>query len=374
MLKLKNFFTNNKKININSKYSPQLDHVRAIAAFMVFTWHFIHFNNFHRVTPDILLFPLSIFTEGHSGVVLFMTLSGYLFSKIFENKKINLKYFYLNRILRLIPLLVIIILVNLVLSNELNFLSLLKIFIKGFFQNWDYGAWSVSVEFKYYYLLPLILFFLNKNKKYLFLIIFFSIMLNLLMFQIIEQKLILNIFAFLKERNFQYYSYYSIIGHLNEFLFGMLSYKYRNYIKSCKKELIFASIIFIIFYYNFERNGGFYDSPKDSKIWIILPSIQGFFYAFLISFYDNNNFNFLKTKKSFFLAKIGLFSYSIYLWHFIFVFRMPEFINDQVIKLNTLYLTLFFSIPCFVLIVLFSSMSYYIIEKPWLKLRKKYTF
>jgi peptidoglycan/LPS O-acetylase OafA/YrhL len=98
---------------------------------MVFTWHFIHFNNFHRVTPDILLFPLSILTEGHSGVVLFMTLSGYLFSKIFENKKINLKYFYLNRILRLIPLLLIIILVNQVLSNELNFLLFIKKFLKG---------------------------------------------------------------------------------------------------------------------------------------------------------------------------------------------------------------------------------------------------
>jgi len=154
----------------------------------------------------------------------------------------------------------------------------------------------------------------------------------------------------------------------------MLSYKYRNYIKSCKNELIFVSIIFLIFYYNFERNGGFYDSPKDSKIWIILPSVQGFFYAFVISFYDNNNFNFLKTKKSFFLAKIGLFSYSIYLWHFIFVFRMPEFINDQITKLNTLYLTLFFSIPCFALIVLLGGMSYYIFEKPWLKLRKKYAF
>jgi peptidoglycan/LPS O-acetylase OafA/YrhL len=374
MLKLINFFTNNNKININTKYSPQLDHVRAVAAFMVFTWHFIHFNNFHRVTPDILLFPLSILTEGHSGVVLFMTLSGYLFSKIFENKQINLKYFYLNRILRLIPLLVIIILVNHVLSNELNFLFFIKKFLKGFFQNWDYGAWSVSVEFKYYYLLPLILFFLNKNKKYLFLIIFFSVILNFFMFLIIEKKININIFTFLKERSFQHYSYYSIIGHLNEFLFGMLSYKYRNYIKSCKNELIFVSIIFLIFYYNFERNGGFYDSPKDSKIWIILPSVQGFFYAFVISFYDNNNFNFLKTKKSFFLAKIGLFSYSIYLWHFIFVFRIPEFINDQITKLNTLYLTLFFSIPCFALIVLLGGMSYYIFEKPWLKLRKKYAF
>jgi peptidoglycan/LPS O-acetylase OafA/YrhL len=353
-----NLFKNNKKININTKYSPQLDHIRAVAAFMVFAWHFIHFNNFHRVTPDMFLFPISILTEGHTGVVLFMTLSGYLFSKIFENNKINFIYFYLNRFLRLIPLLVIIILVNLILSNELSLFKFLKVFIRGFTDNWSYGAWSVSVEFKYYYLLPLILFFLNKNQKYLFLIIFFSI--------------IVNIFIFLKKNSIQHYAYFSIIGHLNEFLLGMLSYRYRNYIKNRKKELLLATIFFLVFFYNFEKNGGFYDSGINTAIWIILPSIQGFFYAFLISFYDNNNFKFLKTKKSFFLAKIGLFSYSIYLWHFIFVFEMPKLINNHVINIDNLYLVLIFSLPCFILITLLSGISYYIVEKPWLRLRKKY--
>lgn len=102
-----------------------------------------------------------------------MTLSGYLFSKIFEDKKIIFRYFYLNRLLRLIPLLIIIIIVNLTLNNELSLIKFLKKLISSFYQNWDYGAWSVSVEFKYYYLIPFILYFLNKDKKNLFLIIFF---------------------------------------------------------------------------------------------------------------------------------------------------------------------------------------------------------
>jgi len=355
-----NLFKNNKKININTKYSPQLDHIRAVAAFMVFSWHFAHFNNFHRVTPDIYLFPISLLSEGHTGVVLFMTLSGYLFSKIFENKKINFIYFYLNRLLRLIPLLVITLIVSLALSNQLYLFTFFKKFIRGFYQNWGDAAWSISVEIKYYYLLPLILFFLNKDKRYLFVIIFLSILLN--------------IFLFLQKNAFQHYAYLSIIGHLNEFLLGMLSYRYRNYIKNRKKELLLTSLIFMIFYYNFESNGGYYDIPRDAKIWIILPTIQGFFYAFLISFYDNNNFKFLKTQKSFFLAKIGLFSYSIYLWHFMFVFKIPEVINDHLIKLDSLYLTLLFSLPCFMATALLCSISYYALEKPWLKLRKKYAF
>jgi hypothetical protein len=357
---MKNLFINDKKININIEYSPQLDHVRAVAAFIVFTWHFIHFHDFHRVTPNIFLFPLSILTEGHTGVTLFMTLSGYLFSKIFENKKINFKYFYFNRLLRLIPLLVIIILANLALSNQLDLFKFLNEFIKGFYKTWSYGAWSISVEMKYYYLLPLIIFFLNKDKKYLFLIIIFSI--------------ILNIIFFIKNNTFRDYAYWKIIGHLNEFLLGMLSYRYRNFIKNRKKELLFTLFFFLIFYYNFEKKGGFYDSPLDAKIWIILPTIQGLVYAFIITFYDNNNFNFLKTKISFFLAKIGLFSYSIYLWHFMFVFKMPELINNHIIKLDNLYLALLFSIPCFALTALLGGISYYTFEKPWLKLRKKYAF
>lgn len=363
LLKIKKFFS--KKNYINTKYSPQLDHIRAIAAFLVFTWHFITFNDFHRTTPDTFFFPISILTEGHTGVVLFMTLSGYLFSKVFEDKKVIFKYFYLNRLLRLIPLLIIIIIVNLTLVNEFGFGNFLKKLCRGFYQNWDYGAWSVSVEFKYYYFIPLILYFLNQDKKNLFLLIFFSIIFNIFLY--------LNKDAINLKNDFQYYAYYSIIGHLNEFLIGMLSYRYRHYLKNYKKSLLLSTILFLFFYNYFEKKGGFYDTP-DQKIWIILPTIQGFYYAFLISFYDNNNFNFLKTKISNTISKVGVYSYSIYLWHFFFVFSMPKLINDYFIKIDNLYTALVLSFFSFIPMILLGAISYNVIEKPFLKLRKKYVF
>ncbi len=58
-------------------YFQGLDHIRALAAFVVFAWHFVHFNEGHLAGP--LVFPLSFLTEGHTGVAIFMTLSGYLF-------------------------------------------------------------------------------------------------------------------------------------------------------------------------------------------------------------------------------------------------------------------------------------------------------
>jgi hypothetical protein len=57
---------------------------------------------------------------------------------------------------------------------------------------------------------------------------------------------------------------------------------------------------------------------------------------------------------------------------FIFVFEMPKLIDNYIIKLDNLYLTLIVSLPCFILITLLSAISYYILEKPWLKLRKRY--
>jgi peptidoglycan/LPS O-acetylase OafA/YrhL len=61
-----------------------LDHIRALAAFMVFTWHFIHGPAGDFPVPTgyaPAIFPLSVLDQGHTGVALFMCLSGYLFKK-----------------------------------------------------------------------------------------------------------------------------------------------------------------------------------------------------------------------------------------------------------------------------------------------------
>ena len=68
-------------------YFVGLDHIRALAAYIVFSWHFVHVHDGHLGdSPSI--FPLSLLTEGHTGVALFMTLSGYLFTKLLDGKNI----------------------------------------------------------------------------------------------------------------------------------------------------------------------------------------------------------------------------------------------------------------------------------------------
>lgn len=93
-----------------------LDHVRAIAAMLVFSWHFMHALHGSPVPFEgaPIWGPLVLFDEGHVGVALFMTLSGYLFAKLLDGKKVLFRLFFFNRLLRLMPLLLVVMMVNVV--------------------------------------------------------------------------------------------------------------------------------------------------------------------------------------------------------------------------------------------------------------------
>jgi peptidoglycan/LPS O-acetylase OafA/YrhL len=78
-----------------------LDHLRAVAAFLVVLWHFSRpFSD----KPIALTPEIGLIAQGHSGVALFMTLSGYLFAKLVGDRAIDFRAFALNRALRLLPL------------------------------------------------------------------------------------------------------------------------------------------------------------------------------------------------------------------------------------------------------------------------------
>lgn len=88
--------TNAHQAYLAQKYFPGLNGVRAIAIIAVI-WH-------HTQTPDVL----PMFTRGFVGVDLFFVLSGFLISTLLIREKsasgkISLKDFWMRRILRLVP-------------------------------------------------------------------------------------------------------------------------------------------------------------------------------------------------------------------------------------------------------------------------------
>ena len=64
----------------------RIDHLRAIAALLVATWHFTHTYVSPKVVPAWGI--LSIVEEGHTGVSLFCVISGFIFTYLYADSGI----------------------------------------------------------------------------------------------------------------------------------------------------------------------------------------------------------------------------------------------------------------------------------------------
>lgn len=349
-------------ISSTGKYFIALDHVRALGVWIVFTYHFVTIYNGIPGSPPPIV-PLSLLTEGHTGVALFMVLSGYLFAKLLNGKRINYAQFIWNRFLRLAPLLLLVILFiglqKLFLGEDV--FSYAKRILEGIIKpSLPNGGWSITVEFHFYVILPFLLFLVNRWKYSLLFILPLTIAARTLLYLELGQIQIL--------------SYWTIIGHIDQFVLGILGYQFRSYVSGKHFLVLFSLFLFACFYWYFDSLGGFHQFPSypsPSSIWIFIPAIEGWAYALLIAWYDNSFIHSMGIASRF-IALIGRYSYSIYLLHFFFVFQMSKAINAYVIKLSNTYLAILFSVPCFLLMVPIGYFSYRFIETPFLKLRKKY--
>jgi peptidoglycan/LPS O-acetylase OafA/YrhL len=340
-----------------------LDHVRALAAFMVFTWHFIHGES--RPVPGHApaVFPLALLDQGHTGVALFMALSGYLFAKLLDGKSINYKSFIWNRVLRLVPLLVVVVIVDEIVfgggngGNLFSYAYYYACFIarSAILPILPNGGWSITVEFHYYAILPLFLWMIRKSKW--------------MPISIIVVAVALRSLIYLQRGELRSLAYWTIIGRIDQFALGMLIFQFRNFMARRHAIAILIMVGFALFYWYLDFLGGFFDIPE--PIWIILPTVEGLAYAIAIAWYDNS-FVHSTAGVSRFIGRIGEYSYSIYLFHAFVVFRMATLINEHVIDISNFYVACVMSAVCFLLMIPPGYLSFRFIEAPFLKLRKPY--
>jgi peptidoglycan/LPS O-acetylase OafA/YrhL len=335
-----------------------LDHIRAIAAFMVFTWHFTSGHLYANILGVLPAGPFSILTQGHTGVALFMVLSGYLFAKLLDQKRIFYIPFMWSRLIRLAPLLaVVIIVVGLQRffyekNMAIYYKNILFGLIKPTFPN---GGWSITVEFHFYLLLPFILCLEGFWKASLFIILAVSVAAKYMLYQELDQ---------IREL-----SYNTIVGRIDQFILGIVAFKYRRYMAGQHAVALLSLFAFLVFYYFFDLMGGFNRAPE--SIWIYLPLLEGIAYGVLISWYDNS-FRHSNGKLSLFVAHIGKCSYSIYLLHFFFVFNFFFYIKKNISDLSSVYENIVFSLLGFLLMVPLAHLSYKFIESPFFRFKASY--
>ena len=347
------------------KHFPALDHVRALAAFMVFSWHFLHSTNGYPVSFSAAVPPLfSIFQEGHTGVALFMVLSGYLFATILANNRIHYGYFLLNRFLRLMPLLIVvmsIIGIKHCLEGG-DILAYGNTLIRGFILPiWPNGGWSIAVEIQFYLILPFLLRLQHISRLALPLVVLLMIIVRMGIWWEVGEV--------------QTLSYWTLVGRIDQFVLGIVAARERLLIGKNPWAVPAGICIFLFLTDYFRELGGFYNIPSYTSphpLWIILPTIEGLAYGSFIAWYDCRLMQLAENRFSQIIARIGSWSYSMYLLHFFWVFVLADFVNTQLMDISDFCLALPCALICFLLLTPVACLSFHFIEMPFLKFRKKY--
>ena len=346
-----------------------LDHIRAVAALLVFVWHFMHGRSGYPVpfTGSPIWGPLVLFDEGHVGVALFMTLSGYLFAKILDGKKIKYGLFIYNRILRLFPLLVLVIFCNSVINAVdpngilLTGCRALALLAKGLvYPVWPNGGWSITIELHFYLLLPILLFARKWGR------------LSLLLFIVIA--MVYRWHYFITYGSVQSLAYSTIFGRIDQFVFGILAFHGNGFFKKRHFLISLIAVIFLSIYYWFDTEGGYYLTggyPSASSLWIWLPTVEGITFASMIAWYETS-FNHGRGILSVAVSRVGEYSYSIYLLHFFVVFAYAKWINLHLINIENFYVALPVAVLAFISLIPVGYLSMRYIEKPFLRLRQPY--
>jgi len=340
-------------------YRPEIDGLRALAVISVVLYH-----------AKFSIFNFNIFSGGFLGVDIFFVISGYLITLIILkelsiSKKFSFINFYERRVRRIIPAFFFI----LIFISPLAWLILLPfdyiVYAKSnisaalFYSNYFFWkdqlvyasesallkpllhTWSLSIEEQFYILFPLIfIFFWKYLRKYLLIILILGLVISLIFSDFISYQ-------------FPTFNFYNLLSRAWELLAGSLValIQFKNY-KIIKKSYFpyisfcaFLIIIISLFYFD--------SSIRNPSLLTFIPVIST-----SILIYSLSHQSLVKSFLSFSaFVKLGLISYSLYLWHFpLFAFARIGNLFDYnwSVKIIVIFISIFFSL-----------LTYNYIEKPF---------
>lgn len=330
------------------KYRSEIDGLRAIAIIPVVLFHAGYTS----------------FSGGFVGVDVFFVISGYLITSIIlknlQNGEFNLVDFYSRRIKRIFPLLIFVSFITLFFSffilNPETFANFGKIYVGigtfssnffilfqgGYFAKWV-GAqplthtWSLSVEEQFYVFFPALFAYIYKKgnlKVVIWIITISSFLLSIVM-----------------SYDYMRISFFILPTRAWELGAGVLASLYidkldtnRRFLSNLFSFLGFGMVIFSFF---------FFDSRSLIPGFDAIIPVLGTFLIIVFSSSATYTYKFLNFK---ILRKIGVLSFSIYLWHHPVIILFKDYFGELAFiqyRLAVLLLILFLSI-----------LSYFIIENP----------
>jgi peptidoglycan/LPS O-acetylase OafA/YrhL len=345
----------------NIAFNPKLEHIRALAALLVFFYHSFHyFYGSWQSFPSRPFF--AIFTEGHIGVGLFFTLSGYLFMKIAISGNIDYRRFIFNRFLRIFPLFLLVFFLAISLGRDkFQPQDLLYLFISNIGKpaTSDHfvtgAAWTISIEFTFYLIFPfLALFVRQQGLVYIGRMLLIFLVLKLCVLSIADHP------AHVLQS--------TLIGRLDQFLIGMgfATLSISSFFKR-PYALIMAAMIIISICIFRSRYAVLFNENSRSFILVFWYTLEALLWGLFTYAYTNTQWR-LPSLIERILSFIGQRSYSFYLLHGMVIYLLNYYL---VIDLSSPILlgkiTIALLLSC-----LLADLSWRSIELPFLNLRQHY--
>ena len=343
-------------------YYPGLDGLRGIAILLVVLYHYFPF-----------------FRIGWIGVDLFFVLSGFLITSILlrtRNKRDYFKNFYIRRSLRIFPLYFLFLLLFYIglqlffhdrsATSAYTYYTKHQLWFVGFLQNWliiKEGPppepylihfWSLAVEEQFYLAWPFMIFFIKEMQKvkiFLMIIILAALVIrcSLWLYQLPNQP--------------YYYNSFARFDSLAAGSFLAINFFEKRTLSTWTKRLAYLAFSILLCtawlgFHNFEHNSLLFATFGYSA--------SAFFFAVICEECLHRK-SFLHLS---FLQYLGRISYGIYVYH------LPVFLaGTSVLKQLTFFrndnqtITTF---VCLLATLVISTISYYILEVPFLKLKHKF--
>jgi peptidoglycan/LPS O-acetylase OafA/YrhL len=379
--------TNNQKISDFKNISTfqGLNALRFIAAFLVV----MHHSETIKRKNEIENYEwLGLFRNGSNAVTFFFVLSGFLITYLLlkESGKtgdVKIKNFYIKRVLRIWPLYFLLIFIGTIgLPIIFHFFEVPYIMPYTFEQSWYYFVlflpglvtfyfghhfleplWSIGVE-EVFYLFWAPFFKICKNRIFILLlsVILIKILLSLLGIYFITNELfnyLVNIFQFEA----------MAIGGLGAYFLYTKGPSFTQ-LAIFKIPFQIILVLLIIVYLIFHSN---IDNPYWNFLFktpILSRFIINFLFIYLIicvSVVENSIIK-LRYKTLSFLGEI---SYGIYMYHMLLIFATILFLKKYLIQMSSFSVLIVFYSVTAILTIIISSLSKYLFENHFLKLKNK---
>ena len=367
---------------VDNKIETKLSHInsiRGIAILMVILTHV------SQTVKELDTISATIASYGQMGVQLFFVVSAYTLCLSADNRiheSHALKKYAIRRFFRIAPLFYIGLLYYFIiealrgwyytnaLAWPINFSPVNVLFniffLHGFYEPANNtivpGGWSIGTEMGFYALFPVFFYCIKRNqlvnpKTFLLLIISIQLVVISILFFIQSYS------RFSIENNS--FLYFSIINQLPVFCIG-IGYYFTERWAIFNRHWLFDMTIFVLL----TCISQYLWHKKQPFLFTVIPSTCALSFVFLI-----NMFKKVRWLNFRILVKIGILSYSMYIFHIIFAFKLSTIISSQLKhKINSNY-NLFVLIALYAMSIigtyLIAILSDKYIERPFIKKGKR---